>query len=322
MGIVKSITEFFKLNHDTEVKTVMPMANKPTEKVALSSANTNHSFTAYDAKTNQPIKSFNTLSEASTWLQKTKHASSHVDSGISACLHGYHNTCFGFRFKYDHPIVKQQRHQQKSNQHQTKTIYVYDVKTKALIKTFNSTAQAGKWLQETKGASQFVDSNINKCISGRVKSCFGYRFTKHKIKSNDAAGRPVINAYDKNHKLVGQFDSIKEVTNWLIKEYSAPATINKSIAKCLRGKQHTCYHFTFKYHNRENIADSSNIYQYSNYGKFIRQYHDINQILIDNPKYNLNAIRNAAVNDTNHCYNHYLWFTSAPTARELLKFCE
>lgn len=94
-----------------------------------------------------------------------------------------------------------------------KAIYQIDLKTREIIKEYNSTKEASK-------ANGFCSSNISCCLRGKTNSAYGYywvyksQYDPNKVKKTDLNGktkRRVLQIEPNTKKVIKKFNSLQEV---------------------------------------------------------------------------------------------------------------
>ena len=121
---------------------------------------------------NNILKIFESFADANEYMGKNRS-----DHNINDCARGKHDIAWGYKWRYlDNELnVKYTEYDLYKNK-----VAMIDKKNNEIIKLFNSIVDANVYLNKNK-----KDTNIGKCLNGKSKSAWGYKWEWIKLDINN-----------------------------------------------------------------------------------------------------------------------------------------
>ena len=152
-------------HHSEETKNKISLANRNNsynvKKVAM-----------INIDDNNILKIFESFADANEYMGKNRS-----DHNINDCARGKHDIAWGYKWRYlDNELnVKYTEYDLYKNK-----VAMIDKKNNEIIKLFNSIVDANVYLNKNK-----KDTNIGKCLNGKSKSAWGYKWEWIKLDINN-----------------------------------------------------------------------------------------------------------------------------------------
>lgn len=224
----------------------------------------------------------------------------------------------------------------------SKSICVYDKYTKELVGEFDSLLSVSKWLQETKGASKYVNTMVSNCLRGHRMTSYGYIYRykddSKNVASNSIKKSPkIISVFDyKTGSFVKSFKTLKECVHWLLATNKSTNPYS-AVSLCLHGYRMQAFGYTFKYTDstvRNYVLYSEKamkrhnkivkpVYQYRTDGRYVGSYKNIFKVLEMNTYMtysSLQSVVSGTNSSKNHFYKGYYWFYNKQTPEQIAEY--